>query len=154
VGGCQPHLKYKVCYLGSKSLALLGVQSINRGGGCHPHLKCRACYLDWRSPAPLEVQSVLFRWRLPPGFFFLAAKYGGTTCGWCICNQPPTTSSPSIFCSQKKEPWLPLVQSMLFGLARRCISISNNLGLPETTSITAFFKYQIDSIVIRSISLQ
>jgi hypothetical protein len=37
-----------------------------------------------------------------PGLFFLAAKYGGRTCGWCICNQPPTTGSPSVFCSQKK----------------------------------------------------
>jgi hypothetical protein len=38
------------------------------------------------------------------GFFFLAGKYGGKTSGWCICNQPPTTCSPSVFCSQKKEP--------------------------------------------------
>jgi hypothetical protein len=44
-----------------------------------------------------------------PGFFFLAAKYGGRTCGWCICNQPPTTGSPSVFCSQKKEPCPALV---------------------------------------------
>jgi hypothetical protein len=32
-------------------------------------------------------------------FFWL-----GRTCGWCICNQSPTTGSPSVFCSQKKKP--------------------------------------------------
>jgi hypothetical protein len=40
-----------------------------------------------------------------PGFFFMTAKYGGRTYGWCIYNQPPITGSPSVFCSQKKESW-------------------------------------------------
>jgi hypothetical protein len=39
------------------------------------------------------------------GFFFLAAKYGGKTCDWWLVANTPTTGSPSIFCSQKKEPY-------------------------------------------------
>jgi hypothetical protein len=40
------------------------------------------------------------------GFFFLAAKYGGRTCGWWLVANTPTRGFPSVFCSQKKEPWL------------------------------------------------
>jgi hypothetical protein len=43
---------------------------------------------------------------LDSGFFFLAAKYGGRTYGWWLVANTPTTGSPSIFCSQKKEPCL------------------------------------------------
>jgi hypothetical protein len=39
------------------------------------------------------------------GFFFLAVKYGGRTCGWWLVANIPTTGSPSVFCSQKKELW-------------------------------------------------
>jgi hypothetical protein len=39
------------------------------------------------------------------GLFFLAAKYRGRTCGWWLVANTPTTGSPSVFCSQKKEPW-------------------------------------------------
>jgi hypothetical protein len=42
---------------------------------------------------------------LMAGFFFLAAKYGGRTCGWWLVANTPTTGSPSV-CSQKKEPCL------------------------------------------------
>jgi hypothetical protein len=28
------------------------------------------------------------------------------TCGWWLVANTPTTGSPSVFCSQKKEPWL------------------------------------------------
>jgi hypothetical protein len=38
------------------------------------------------------------------GFFFLVAKYGGRTYGWWLVANTPTRGSPSIFCSQKKEP--------------------------------------------------
>jgi hypothetical protein len=58
-----------------------------------------------QTPKDLSVQLRGSIVQFDAGFFFLAAKYGGRTCGWCICNQSPTTGSPSVFCSQKKEPW-------------------------------------------------
>jgi hypothetical protein len=42
------------------------------------------------------------RWWNHAGFFFLAAKYGGKTSGWCICNQPHVL--PPYFAARKKNP--------------------------------------------------
>jgi hypothetical protein len=63
---------------------------------------------------------VLWEWMFVAGFFFLAAKYRGRTCGWCICNQPPITSSPSVFCSQKKRT---LVRCDCWKKLKRCVYI-------------------------------
>jgi hypothetical protein len=45
-----------------------------------------------------------------PGFSFLAAKYRGRTCGWWLVANTPTRGFPSVFCSQKREPWLNLLK--------------------------------------------
>jgi hypothetical protein len=47
----------------------------------------------------------------PAGFSFLAAKYGGRTSGWWLGANTPTRGSPSVFCSQKREPWSPGLSS-------------------------------------------
>jgi hypothetical protein len=44
------------------------------------------------------------RWHYIPGFSFLAAKYRGRTSGWWLGANTPTKGSPSVFCSQKREP--------------------------------------------------
>jgi hypothetical protein len=71
------------------------------------------------------------------GFSFLAAKYGGRTSSWWLVANTPTTGSPSVFCSQKKEPCVGAFELVSSGLLLKikspsrpvlnsCLGLCNN----------------------------